>query len=179
MSVPAWHEEPIAKEHDRSGFDCGDADMNAFLARYARQSHEQNATKTYCAIELARPGRILGFYSIAPSAVAHAAVPARMTKGLARHDVPGFLLARIATARSVAGQGLGGQLLVAAARRCLRLVAEGGGILLIIDAKTEHAADWYASFGAERLQGQSQGGPLRLALHLTTFAADLRAAGHL
>ena len=79
MSVPAWHEEPIAKEHDRSGFDCGDADMNAFLARYARQSHEQNATKTYCAIELARPGRILGFYSIAPSAVAHAAVPARMT----------------------------------------------------------------------------------------------------
>lgn len=178
MSLTPWHEEPIAKEHDRSGFDCGDADMNQFLARYARQSHEQNATKTYCAIESALPGRILGFYSIAPSAVAHAAVPARMTKGLARHDVPGFLLARIATDRSVAGQGLGGQLLVAAARRCLRLVAEGGGILLIIDAKNDRAADWYASFGAERLQGQSQGGPLRLALHLTTFVADLRAAGH-
>jgi len=179
MSLPAWHEEPIAKEHDRSSFDCGDADMNQFLARYARQSHEQNATKTYCAIETARPGRILGFYSIAPSAVAHAAVPARMTKGLARHDVPGFLLARIATDRSVAGQGLGGQLLVAAARRCLRLVAEGGGILLIIDAKNERAADWYASFGAERLRGQPEGQPLRLVIHLSTFAADLRAAGHL
>ena len=183
MNLPAWHEEPIAKDHDRSGFDCGDADMNQFLARYARQSHEQNATKTYCAIEAARPGRILGFYSIAPSAVAHAAVPARMTKGLARHDVPGFLLARIATDRLVAGQGLGGQLLAAAARRCLRLVAEGGGILLIIGAKNERAADWYASFGAERLQGRSQGWsqgqPLRLVLHLATFAADLRAAGHL
>jgi len=179
MSLPAWHEEPIAKEHDRSNFDCGDADMNRFLARYARQSHEQNATKTYCAIETARPERILGFYSIAPSAVAHAAVPARMTKGLARHDVAGFLLARIATDRSVAGQGLGGQLLVAAARRCLRLVAEGGGILLIIDAKSERAADWYASFGAERLQGQPEGQPLRLVIHLSTFAADLRAAGHL
>lgn len=175
MTLPAWHEEPISKEHDRGGFDCGDADINAFLVRYARQSHDQNATKTYCAIETSRPGRILGFYSIAPSSVAHAAVPARMTRGLARHDVPGYLLARIATGRAVAGQGLGGQLLVAAARRCLRLVAEGGGILLIIDAKNERAADWYASFGAERLQGQS----LRLVIHLSTFAADLRAAGHL
>jgi hypothetical protein len=58
-------------------------------------------------------------------------------------------------------------------------VAEGGGILLIIDAKNERAADWYASFGAERLQGQPQGQPLRLVLHLATFAADLRVAGHL
>lgn len=179
MSLPAWHEEPIAKEHDRGSFDCSDQVMNAFLARYARQSHEQNATKTYCAIATAQRGRILGFYSIAPSAVAHAAVPARMTKGLARHDVPGFLLARIATDRSVAGQGLGGQLLAAAARRCLRLVAEGGGILLIIDAKNERAADWYESFGAERLQGQPHGEPPRLVIHLATFAADLRAAGHL
>ena len=66
MSLPAWHEEPISKEHDRGGFDCGDPDMNVFLARYVRQSHEQNATKTYCAIETARPGHVLGFYSIAP-----------------------------------------------------------------------------------------------------------------
>ncbi|RRH93209.1 GNAT family N-acetyltransferase [Mesorhizobium tamadayense] len=179
MSLPAWHEEPISKAQDRSDFDCGDADTNVFLARYARQSHEQNATKTYCAIETARPGRILGFYSIAPSALGHAAVPARMTKGLARHDVPGFLLARIATDRSIAGQGLGGQLLAAAARRCLRLVTEGGGIVLIIDAKNERAADWYASFGAEPLQSHRQGQPLRLVIHLATFAADLRVAGHL
>lgn len=175
MSFPPWHEEPIAKEHDRNSFDCGDADMNTFLARYARQSHEQNAAKTYCAIKSAQPGRILGFYSIAPSAVGHASVPARMAKGLARHDVPGFLLARIATDRAVAGQGLGDQLLVAAARRCLRLAAEGGGILLIIDAKNEHTANWYASFGAERLQDQ----PLRLVMHLATSAADLRAFSHL
>ena len=33
--------------------------------------------------------------------------------------------------------GLGGQLLAAAALRCLRLAGEGGGILLIIDAKSD------------------------------------------
>src|SRR6185437_8660317 len=33
-----------------------------------------------------------------------------------------------------AGQGLGGQLLAAAARRCQRVAAEVGGVILIIDA---------------------------------------------
>lgn len=173
MSLPQWHEEPIGKSHGRAAFDCGDAQMNEFLRRFARQSHEQNAAKTFCAVENAAPGRILGFYTIAPSSVAHEAVPPPMTKGLARHDVAGFKLARLATDRAVAGQGLGGQLLAAAALRCLRLAGEGGGILLIIDAKSERAADWYASFGAEPLQEK----PLTLVMPLATFAPDLRARG--
>lgn len=50
MTFPAWHEEPIAKSHDRKAFDCGDDALNTFLLRYARQGHEQNAVKTYCAV---------------------------------------------------------------------------------------------------------------------------------
>lgn len=173
MTLPAWHEEPIIKAHDRAAFDCGDAQMNEFLRRFARQSHEQNAAKTFCAIDSAVPSRILGFYTIAPSAVAHANVPTAMTKGLARHEVSGFRLARLATDVSVAGQGLGGQLLAAAALRCLRLAGEGGGILLIIDAKSERAANWYAGYGAEALLGT----PLTLVMSLASFAADLRAKG--
>jgi GNAT superfamily N-acetyltransferase len=171
--LPGWHEEPISKAHDRQGFDCGDPDMNQFLLRYARQSHEQNASKTFCAIDDAAPGKVLGFYTITPSAVAHEEVPPAMVKGLARHEVAGFKLARIATDLIVAGQGLGGQLLAAAALRCLRIAAEGGGVLLIIDAKNERAAAWYASYGAEPLQGK----PLTLVMPLATFAADLKAKG--
>lgn len=173
MTLPAWHEEPIIKAHDRAAFDCGDAQMNEFLRRFARQSHEQNAAKTFCAIDSAVPSRILGFYTIAPSAVAHANVPTAMTKGLARREVSGFRLARLATDVSVAGQGLGGQLLAAAALRCLRLAGEGGGILLIIDAKSERAANWYAGYGAEALLGT----PLTLVMSLASFAADLSAKG--
>lgn len=96
-----------------------------------------------------------------------------MTKGLARHEVSGFKLARLATDLTAAGNGLGGQLLAAAALRCLRLAGEGGGILLIIDAKSERAAKWYASYGVERLQGSD----LTLAMPLATFATDLRTKG--
>jgi GNAT superfamily N-acetyltransferase len=173
VTLPGWHEEPIAKSHHRQAFDCGDAQMNEFLHRYARQCHEQNASKTFCAIDSTAPGRILGFYTITPSAVAHEDAPETITRGLARHEIAGFKLARIATDLSVAGQGLGGQLLAAAALRCLRVAGEIGGVLLIIDAKNERAANWYASYGAEPLKGK----PLTLVMPLSTFAAELKTRG--
>jgi hypothetical protein len=173
MTPPRWHEEPVAKSHDRKSFDCGDDAMNDFLRRFARQSHEQNASKTFCAIDDATPGRILGFYTITPFAVAHADVPTAMTKGLAQHEVSGFRLARLATDIAVAGQGLGGLLLAAAALRCLRIGVEAGGVLLIIDAKSERAAQWYANYGAQPLQDT----PLTLVMPLAKFARDLKTKG--
>ena len=144
--------------------------MNDFFRRYARQSHEQNASKTFCAIDAATPIRVLGFYTVAPSSFAYEGVPASMTKGPARHEISGFKLARIATDVSARGHGLGGQLLAAAALRCLRIASEAGGVLLIIDAKGERAAQWYASYGAMPLENQ----PLTLVMPLATFAADLQ-----
>ncbi len=66
-------------------------------------------------------------------------------------------------------------LLAAAARRCLRAAAEAGGVLLIIDAKNERAAKWYASYGAVPLNNR----PLTLVMSLATFAAELKAVGQL
>ncbi len=175
MILPQWHEEAIAKSHDRAYFDCGDQRMNEFLRRFSRQSHEQNASKTFCAVDSATPNRIIGFYTIAPTAVAHGEISAGITRGLARHEVPGFKLARIATDLRVAGNGLGGQLLAAAALRCLRIAGEGGGILLVINAKNERAANWYAGYGAVPLRDR----PLAFAVSLATFATDLKARGRL
>jgi len=175
MSIPAWHEEPIAKEHDRKSFDCGDSSMNEFFQRYARQSHESGAAKTFLAIDNADRKTILGFYSLAPGALAYADTPETVRRGLARHDVPGFRLARIATDVRWQGQGLGGQLLASAARRCLRVAAEVGGLVLIIDAKNNRAARWYTKYGAVPLSNK----PLTLVMPLATFSAGLKAAGQL
>lgn len=95
-----------------------------------------------------------------------------MKKRLAQHEIAGFKLARIAADMSIAGHGLGGQLL-AAALHCLRIAAEAGGVLLIIDARSEPAAKWYASYGAEPLENQ----PLALVMPLAAFAAELKARG--
>jgi GNAT superfamily N-acetyltransferase len=175
MTLPAWHEEPISRKHDRKAFDCGDAAMNDFLRRYARQSHDLGGAKTILAIDDADNKTIFGFYSLAPGALAYAETPEMMRRGLAQHDVPGFRLARLATHVRLQGQGLGGQLLAAAARRCLRAAAEVGGVVLIIDAKNDRAARWYASYGALALNNK----PLTLVMSLATFAADLKAADQL
>jgi GNAT superfamily N-acetyltransferase len=173
MTLPPWHEEAISKTHDRRAFNCGNADMNDFLRRFARQSHELGGAKTFLAVEDSNPTKIIGFYSLAPAALAYERVPEVLRHGLARHDVPGFRLARLAAHISLQGQGLGGQLLAAAARRCIRAASEIGGVVLIIDAKSERAAKWYAGYGAVSLQDA----PDTLVMALATFEADLKAAG--
>ena len=168
-----WHEEAISKKHNRKAFDCGEEALNEFLCRYARKSHELGGAKTFLAIDNADNQTILGFYSLSPASVEYARTPEIVRRGLARHDVPGFRLARLAVERRVQGQGLGGQLLLAAGRRCLLASAEVGGVLLLIDAKNDRVAGWYASYGAVPLLDA----PLSLLLPLATIEAALKTAG--
>lgn len=173
MSETAWHEEPIGKGHDRESFDCGEEALNEFLRRHARQSHERGGAKTFLAIDDAGRKTILGYYSLSPASVEYARTPVAVRRGLARHDVPGFRLARLAVDRRVQGQGLGGQLLLAAGRRCLLASAEVGGVVLVIDAKNARVAAWYAGYGAVPLLDA----PLSLLLPLATIEAALKTVG--
>jgi GNAT superfamily N-acetyltransferase len=175
MSGLAWHDEPIAKHHDRESFDCGEDALNEFLRRYARKSHELGGAKTFLAIEDGDRRAILGYYSLSPASVAHVRTPESLTRGLARNDVPVFRLARLAVDRRVQGQGLGGHLLLAAGRRCLLVSSEVGGVALLIDAKNEKIAGWYASYGAMPLLDA----PLSLLLPLKSIESALRAGGKL
>ena len=175
MSLPAWHEEPIARTHDRDSFDCGDAALNAYLRQHARKSHEQGGAKTFLAIDNTDGKSILGFYSVSPASVAYERTPELVRRGLARHEVPAFRLARLAVAQSVQSKGLGGQLLLAAGRRCLLAASEVGGVALLIDAKNEQVARWYAGYGAMPLLDA----PISLVLPLATIHAALAVAGKL
>jgi GNAT superfamily N-acetyltransferase len=168
-----WHEEAIGKKHHREAFDCGEEALNEFLRRYARKSHDLGGAKTFLAISDDDNQTVIGFYSLSPASVGYARTPEIVRRGLARHDVPGFRLARLAVDRRAQGRGLGGQLLLAAGRRCLRASEEVGGVVLVIDAKNERVAGWYASFGAVPLLDA----PLSLLLPLATIGAVLKRVG--
>jgi len=86
---------------------------------------------------------ILGFYSLCPADLEYARAPETVRKGLARHDVPVFRLARLAVSLTVQGQGLGGELILAAGRRCFACRRKVGGVALLIDAKNQRVANWY------------------------------------
>lgn len=171
MTLPPWHEEAIAKSHDREAFDCGDSALNDFLRRHARKTHDLGGAKTFLAIADAPPQTILGFYSLCPGSIEFARAPELIRRGLARHEVPVFRLARLAVDRLQQGKGLGGQLLLDAGRRCLLVAAQVGGVALLIDAKDSSVARWYAGFGAVPLLDA----PLSLLLPLKTIEAALAA----
>ena len=171
MTLRAWHEEPIGRRHYWKSFDCGEAALNEFLQRYARQSHDLGGAKTFLAIADSDNKTILGYYSLSPASIEYARTPTVIRRGLSRHDVPAFRLARLAVDLTVQGQGLGG--LLSAGKRCLLASAEVGGIAMLIDAKDERAAAWYASYGALPLLDA----PLSLLLPLATIKAAVGLAG--
>ncbi len=174
MTLSDWREEPISKKHDRATFDCGDEALNQFLRHHARQSHQKGGAKTYLAVST-RDEKILGYYSLSPASIAYKRAPKVIQRGLARHEVPVYRLGRLAVDVSMQGQGLGGQLLLAAGLRCLLVASQAGGVALLIDARNEQVATWYASFGAVPLLDAH----LSLLLPFKTIHAALTTAGKL
>ncbi|RRH92833.1 GNAT family N-acetyltransferase [Mesorhizobium tamadayense] len=171
MSSIVWQETPIGKQHDRAAFNCGDADLNIYLQRFARQNHESGGAKTFVAIMAEDPSHILGYYSLSPASIDYARTPAIARRGLGRYDVPVFRLGRLAVDLAVQGRGLGGGLLLAAGKRCMAVAQEVGGVALLIDAKSDQAARWYEGYGAARLDDA----PLSLVLPFAMIAKAIAA----
>jgi GNAT superfamily N-acetyltransferase len=165
-----WEEWPLGKTHDRNAFDCGEDSLNTYLKRYARQNHESGGAKCFVATPRDMPARILGFYTLSPASIEFSRAPAGVTRGLGRYEVPVYRLGRLAVERNVQGRGLGGRLLLRAAERCMTVAQEVGGVALLIDAKSEHAAQWYESYGAARLLDA----PLSLVLPFATVIKALK-----
>lgn len=173
-TLPAWREEAISRGHARKSFDCGQTDLNTFVAQYARQSHESGAAKTYCAIDVANGRTILGFYTISPGQIdLHDAPLAARPGGGGHYALGGYRLARLAVAKAYQGRSLGGNLLANAVERCMKVSAEVGGTALLIDAKDAVAARWYSRYGAMPLDDR----PLSLVITYAEFNKARVAAG--
>jgi len=175
MTISSWHEEAVVSHHLRKAFDCGDKQLNEFLSRFARQSHTKGTARTFLAVSDNSEQSILGYYSLSIATVAYAQTPESVRKGLSRQAVPMFRLCRLAVDRSMQRQGLGGQLLLAAGRRCLQASGHVGGVGMLIDAKNPEVASWYASYGALPLPQK----PLSLVLPFRTIRTVLESAGKL
>lgn len=174
MTALVWEEAVLARQHDRAAFDCGEIDLNRCLQRYARRNHETGGAKCFVAVPINDATRVLGFYTLSPASIEYSRTPAIVKKGLGRYDVPVFRLGRLAVDRSAQGRGLGGALLLRAAHRCIRVANEVGGVALLIDAKNERVAQWYASHGALALLDARLSLVLPLAVAADAFTGTMQ-----
>ena len=124
------------------------AALDEYLQRFARQHANANVSRTYVAAD---GSVILGFYSLAMSAIRRENLPSRLLSRFLNFPLPVARLARLAVDLRHQRQRIGELILADALQRCLRLSEEIGMIGVVVDAKDEHARGWYERYEFERL----------------------------
>lgn len=142
--------EPLTRDHERETFDCGESALNEYLRQYARQNQERGIGRTYVAVPEGTR-RVVGYYTLAAGSVEFADVPEHLRRRLPRYPIPVAHLGRLATCRSVRGQGLGEVLLFDALQRTMLVANELGVVALEVWAKTARARTFYEKYGFESL----------------------------
>jgi GNAT superfamily N-acetyltransferase len=135
--------EKIRFDHDTEAFDCGKAELNRFLSRFAFVNQRANTAQTYV---VCRGRQVVGYYSLTVGHAAHQDAPARVAQGLARHPIPLMILARLAVDQREQGRGLGAALLKDALRRAAQAADIAGIRALFVHAKDDEARAFYEHF---------------------------------
>lgn len=162
--------ERLRKEHDVSGFDCGNSSLDDWLKRFALTNQQGDSARTYIAL-LQR--RIVGYYSLSAGSVRKEESPARIARGLVNHPIGVILLARLAVDRREQGKGPGKALLVDALSRSLAAADVIGARAILVHAIDEQALSFYRRFGFE----SSPLDPKQLMLLMKDLRATLKSLG--
>ena len=161
--------EPLQKSHHRDAFRCGSAALDRYLQQQARQDSEKRVAAPFVLVAASAP-EVLGYYTLSASQVNAHEVPLNVLKKLPRYpQLPVTLLGRLAVDQRLKGHGMGEFLLMDALCRSLAASAGIAAMVVLVDAKDEPAAAFYAHFGFLPLNALRS----RLFLPMKTVAALL------
>ena len=134
------------RAHDRSGFDCGVAILNDWLATKVSQFEKKDLARTYVLVESGHK-TVKGFYALSNHTVDFESLPTDQARGLPRIDMPVVLIGRLAVDLSVQRQRLGEFLLIDALRRAEYLAGKIGIRAVEVHAINDAAKRFYARYG--------------------------------
>lgn len=161
--------EILARSHNREAFDCGLAQVNAWLKNQARQSQDKNLSVTRVLLDPA--GKIAGFYTLAAGHVRLDELPAEVARRLPDQLVPVAKLAWLGVSRDFQGQGLGEELLANALMRCREAAGMMPFVAVILDCLTESAKAFYLRYQFSEVPGH----PMRLLVPRNRLDAMFQA----
>ncbi|HBO85182.1 MAG: GNAT family N-acetyltransferase [Nitrospirae bacterium GWC2_42_7] len=145
---------PLSREHDRAAFDCGVAELNAFLKATARQHGEKGLSRTFVLTESDKSAVILGFFTLALCEITAEHLPPSYAAMYPKHSLPAVRLARLAVSLRHQGKGYGSLLVAEAVHRTILIADQAGNIGMFVDAKNARARDFYKHYGFVALPGQ-------------------------
>jgi len=156
--------ERLSRNHDRSGFDCGNDVLNQYLRKIARQHLNKGISRTFVLIDENIPTEILGFFTLVSCEIFVEKLSRKYAKKFPS-KVPAVKLARLAVAKDRQRQGLGTHMMINAIERVIRVSQHLGIIGFFVDAKNNEAKVYYEQFGFIPLPDN----PLELFLPLATL----------
>jgi len=135
--------EKLSEDHDLSPFDSGEPVLDDWLRRRALQNEESGASRTYvvCAGK-----KVVGYYSLAVGAVAHAEAPGRVRRNMP-DPVPAMILGRLAIDKGYQGTGIGTGLLRDAVLRTIQAADIAGIRVILVHAISADAKRFYEKYG--------------------------------
>lgn len=140
---------------NRNDFDCGIAELNEYLQKYARQNHRKGIATTFIAIPETGNRNVAGYYSISMSELKLESLPENYRRKLPRYPIPAIKIGKLAVDKSMQGKGLGKQLLMECFRKAISLSSEIGIFCVIVDAVNQKAKGFYLKYGFIPLQDNS------------------------
>ena len=161
--------EPLTAAHDVSEFACGKPALDHWLKTRALSNQEKGFTAVLVVHEA---GRVVGYYGLAPTAVAPNVPPRSIRTGQPPDPVPCLLLGQLATDIGWAGRGIGTGLIKHAFERCVAAAGLVGGRALMVNAVDGEAATFWRRRGFI----PSKDDPLVLFRSIADIAASLAAA---
>jgi GNAT superfamily N-acetyltransferase len=163
--------EPLAREHPRRSFRCGEARVDDWLTTKALQQQEKHLSVTKVLLD--KVGAIAGFYTtLATGQVDFGDLPAEVAKHLPRRRLPVAVLAWFGVSVDHQGRGLGRLLLAQALRDCHEAGNTFAFIAVILDCLTDAAKAFYQQWDFEELPGH----PYRLYLSTKQLNAMMEAS---
>jgi predicted GNAT family N-acyltransferase len=158
--------EALGKSHDRSAFTCGSDALDRYLQQQARQDADKRVAASFVLVE-PPSAQVQGYYTLSASVIHVEELPDTLARKLPRYpQLPVTLLGRLAVAAGLNGLGMGQFLLMDALWQSLGAATQIGAMAILVDAKDEVTAAFYARFGFIALQRQ----PGRLFLPMKTVA---------
>lgn len=138
--------EPLGREHDREGFDCGIGSLNDYLRHTARQHQEKGVARTFVMVSPNDPATIIGYFTLSICEVRTDELPAKWS-GRYPRIIGGVKLARLAVAVGLRKKGYGGVLVAEAITRTIVAGKQLGITAIFVDAINGEAASFYSHLG--------------------------------
>jgi GNAT superfamily N-acetyltransferase len=160
--------EPLSTVHVLGTFSCGEESLDRWLKESALRAQRQGTGQTRVWHE---GDHIVTAYFTLASHNIDREILSRAEQGSVPPSVPATLLAKLALAETLHGQGLGPELLVDALTQCVESSRIVASRYVVVDAINETAAKFYEKYGFKRLLDTV--GDLRLVRKMSSIAADL------